>query len=141
MASYRILSFDCGGIRGLLSLILLERLEKALPGWLDKADLLAGTSTGGIIALGLAHGVTVAELRRLYEDCGKLVFDYSWWDDLCDLGKTRGADYLPTLGSSGAASKTKKLADSRKSRRSVFAKADGQRETEGPQQARSHSGL
>ena len=93
MAKYRILSFDGGGIRGLLSLILLQRLEKELPDWLDKADLLAGTSTGGIIALALAHGVTVAELRRLYEERGKLVFDDSWWDDLCDLGKTRGADY------------------------------------------------
>ena len=90
---YRILSFDGGGIRGLLSLILLERLEKEVPGWLDKAELLAGTSTGGIIALGLAHGVTAAGMRRLYEERGKLVFDDSWWDDLCDLGKTRGADY------------------------------------------------
>ena len=93
MPTYRILSFDGGGIRGLLSLILLQRLENELPGWLDKTDLLAGTSTGGIIALGLAHGMTVAELRRLYEERGKLVFDDSWWDDLCDLGKTRGADY------------------------------------------------
>lgn len=71
----------------------------------------------------------MAELRRLYEERGKLVFDDSWWDNLCDLGKTRGADYPPTLGSSGAASKTKKLADSRKSRRSCFAEADGQYET------------
>ena len=54
----------------MLSLILLQRLEERLPGCLDKADLLAGTSTGGIIALGLVHGVTVAELRRLYEERG-----------------------------------------------------------------------
>jgi hypothetical protein len=50
MSRYRILSFDGGGIRGLLSLILLERLERAVPGWIDRADLLAGTSTGGVVA-------------------------------------------------------------------------------------------
>jgi patatin-like phospholipase/acyl hydrolase len=93
MTTYRILSIDGGGIRGLLSLILLQRLEKGFPRWLDKTDLLAGTSTGGIVALGLAHGATVTELRRLYEERGKRIFDDSWWDDLCDLGKTRGADY------------------------------------------------
>jgi patatin-like phospholipase/acyl hydrolase len=49
MLTYRILSFDGGGIRGLLSLVLLERLEKEVPRWLDKTDLLAGTSTGGRI--------------------------------------------------------------------------------------------
>ena len=48
MSKYRILSFDGGGIRGLLSLILLQRLERELPDWLSKAELLAGTSTGGI---------------------------------------------------------------------------------------------
>ena len=45
MPTYRILSLDGGGIRGLLSLILLQRIEDELPGWLDKVDLLAGTST------------------------------------------------------------------------------------------------
>ena len=60
MAKYRILSLDGGGIRGLLSLILLQRLglNSQLEGWLERADLLAGTSTGGLIALGLAHGVS-----------------------------------------------------------------------------------
>ena len=64
---YRILALDGGGIRGLLTAILLERLEKAVPGWLDRVDFLAGTSTGGILALGLAHGVSPSRLRELYE--------------------------------------------------------------------------
>jgi len=62
---YRILSLDGGGIRGLLSLVLLDRLQRECPGWLDKADLLAGTSTGGIIALSIAHGVPLADIRAL----------------------------------------------------------------------------
>lgn len=93
MPKYKILSLDGGGIRGLLTAILLERLEEAVPGWLDKADLLAGTSTGGIIALGLAHGLTPRELRGLYEKRGKKIFNDSWIDDLTDVGKVIGADY------------------------------------------------
>jgi patatin-like phospholipase/acyl hydrolase len=93
MTLFRILSLDGGGIRGLLTAIILERLETAVPGWLDRADLLAGTSTGGIIALGLAHGLAPADLRRLYEKKGRNIFDDTWWDDIVDIGKLAGADY------------------------------------------------
>ena len=58
MAKYRILSIDGGGVRGLLVTVLLQQLDGRLPGWRDQVDLLAGTSTGGIIALGLAKGLT-----------------------------------------------------------------------------------
>ena len=93
MTKYRILSLDGGGIRGLLSLVLLQRLEESVPGWLHDVDLLAGTSTGGIIALGLAHGLPLAELRKLYEEKGKAIFDDSWLDNLKDLGSVIGAQY------------------------------------------------
>ena len=93
MAKHRILSFDGGGIRGLVTCVLLERLEAAQPGWLAKADLLAGTSTGGIIALGLAKGLSPAELRALYETNGEDIFDDSWLDNLLDLGSVIGAEY------------------------------------------------
>jgi patatin-like phospholipase/acyl hydrolase len=86
MDNYRILSLDGGGIRGLLSAVILERLERLAPGWLDQVDLIAGTSTGGILALGLAHGVQPAELRKLYFEKGKKIFDDSWIDNLVDLG-------------------------------------------------------
>lgn len=56
---YRILSFDGGGIRGLVTLALLKRLEAKIPNLITGADLFAGTSTGGIIALGLAAGNSV----------------------------------------------------------------------------------
>lgn len=91
--TFCVLSLDGGGIRGLLSLVLLERLEKEIPGWLGKVDLLAGTSTGGIIALGLAHGVPLADIRALYEKKGREIFDDSWLDDLKDLGNLVGAQY------------------------------------------------
>lgn len=93
MPIYRILSLDGGGIRGLLTAILLERLETEVPGWLDKADLMTGTSTGGIIALGLAHGLKPKELRELYEKKGPAIFDDSWWDDVKDIGAVLGSDY------------------------------------------------
>ena len=93
MTRYRILSFDGGGIRGLLSLVLLERLEAEAPGWLRKVHIVAGTSTGGIIALGIAHGVPLADMRALYEQKGRDIFDDSWLDNLKDLGNLAGAQY------------------------------------------------
>ena len=93
MAAYKILSLDGGGIRGLMTAIILDRLNLTNPGWLDNVDLLAGTSTGGFIALGLAHGLKPTQLRDLYEKKGKKIFDDSWLDDLKDIGGLTGADY------------------------------------------------
>lgn len=93
MALYRILSLDGGGIRGVMTATLLERLEKAHPGFLSKVDLFAGTSTGGILALGLAAGLTPREIGQLYAESGTRVFADSVWDDIHDLGKLTGADY------------------------------------------------
>ncbi|HEX5222920.1 MAG TPA: CBASS cGAMP-activated phospholipase [Verrucomicrobiae bacterium] len=90
---YRILSFDGGGIRGLVTLAILKRLETQVNTLVQRADLLAGTSTGGIIALGLAAGKSVDELISLYRDNGKDIFDDSWWDDIRDIGGVTGADY------------------------------------------------
>jgi uncharacterized protein len=90
---YRILSFDGGGIRGLVMLAILKRLEAKVPNLIKSADLLAGTSTGGIIALGLAAGKSVDEMIALYANNGKAIFDDSWWDDIRDLGGIGGADY------------------------------------------------
>ncbi|MGH7207978.1 MAG: patatin-like phospholipase family protein, partial [Nitrospiraceae bacterium] len=52
---YRILSIDGGGIRGVFAAVLLDRLAVACPSFLEHVDLVAGTSTGAIIALGLAN--------------------------------------------------------------------------------------
>ncbi|HXF84440.1 MAG TPA: patatin-like phospholipase family protein [Anaerolineales bacterium] len=95
MAKFRILSLDGGGIRGVITAILLQRLnaEKTLNGWLDSVDLIAGTSTGGLIALALAHGVDVQQIRALYEQKGSDIFDDTWLDNLVDLGQIAGAQY------------------------------------------------
>ena len=90
---YRILTFDGGGIRGLVTLALLKRLEAQIPSLVREADLIAGTSTGGIIALGLAAGLSVNDLIALYRDKGEKIFDDTWWDDLRDIGGLAGADY------------------------------------------------
>ena len=93
MATYRILTFDSGGIKGLFSATLLGRVVENHPDLIKNTDLIAGTSTGGIIALGLAAGLTPQQLAELYRDRGPEIFDDSFWDDLIDLGKAVGADY------------------------------------------------
>jgi len=95
MATYNILSIDGGGIRGIVPTIVLQRLsaEDGLTGWLDSVDLIAGTSTGGLLALGLARGLDLQVIRNIYETKGEKVFDDSLMDDLLDLGKIAGADY------------------------------------------------
>ena len=95
MAKYRILSIDGGGIRGIVTTVIMQRLT-ATPGlenFLDTVDLIAGTSTGGLLALALARGQGLGEIRDLYVNDGPKIFDDSWLDDLLDLGKLRGADY------------------------------------------------
>jgi patatin-like phospholipase/acyl hydrolase len=92
---YRILSLDGGGIRGLITAILLARLdaEPGLSGWLERTDLMAGTSTGGLIALALARGLGLPGIRALYEDKADEIFDDSWLDNVKDLGSILGAQY------------------------------------------------
>jgi patatin-like phospholipase/acyl hydrolase len=95
MAKYRVVSIDGGGIRGLITTILLQRIVSTpgLEHLLASVDLIAGTSTGGLLALGIAHRLDLASIRDVYVEHGPEIFDDSWLDDLVDLGKLRGADY------------------------------------------------
>jgi uncharacterized protein len=93
MPPYRILSMDGGGIRGILTARILERIDAVLPGFLVKVDLYAGTSTGGLLALGLSYGRSPAQMVQLYLDCAKTVFADSLLDNLKDLGNLVGAEY------------------------------------------------
>ena len=97
MANFRILSCDGGGIRGVLSAVLLSRLSAAYPALLQDRPgaitMFAGTSTGGILALGLAAGLTPAQIRDLYVTDGKLIFDSSWSRDVVELGGISGSKY------------------------------------------------
>jgi patatin-like phospholipase/acyl hydrolase len=90
---YRILSLDGGGLRGVITAKLLERLETVHPGFLSQVDLFAGTSTGGVLALGLARGLSPTDMGKLYTEAAEKVFADSTWDDIRDLGKLTGADY------------------------------------------------
>lgn len=95
MAKYRVVPIDGGGIRGLVTTVILQRIiaTPGLENLLDTIDLIAGTSTGGLLALGIAHQLDLARIREVYIDKGPEIFDDSWLDDLNDLGKLRGADY------------------------------------------------
>lgn len=68
---YKILSLDGGGLYGALTAILIDRLcSKGQIGkgsFLDQVDLIAGTSVGGIIAIGLAAGMTPGQIVELFE--------------------------------------------------------------------------
>ena len=91
--AYRILSLDGGGIRGLITIIFMERLLERYPNWLEDVDLFAGISTGGILSLGLASGLTPAQLKQMYLKHGAEIFADSLWDDVKDLGRLAGAEY------------------------------------------------
>lgn len=70
----RLLALDGGGVRGLVSLGFLARIERILRQRYEKPalvlsdyfDLIGGTSTGSIIAALLALGFAIEEIRRLY---------------------------------------------------------------------------
>ena len=77
---FQILSLDGGGIRGLFSAAVLTALEVDLSIKIeDHFDLIAGTSTGGIIALGLASGLRPAEIMDFYIQHGPKIFDNAGW--------------------------------------------------------------
>ena len=74
---FRILSIDGGGIRGVFSSSFLACLEERYllgQSICDYFDLIAGTSTGGIIALGLANGLEAGHILDLYVDRGCEIF-------------------------------------------------------------------
>ncbi len=78
----KLLALDGGGIRGVLAIEILSKIEdmvrKKLGGdavLADYFDYVAGTSTGAVIAAGLSRGMSVVELRDLYHEHGKEMFD------------------------------------------------------------------
>jgi hypothetical protein len=80
---HRMLSLDGGGIRGLITLGILERIEKLVQEKTGRKleeyfDYIAGTSTGAIIAAGLSRGLTTADLIKFYTSSGKQMFDPAW---------------------------------------------------------------
>lgn len=90
---FKILTFDGGGIGGLFTSVVLDRIAAQFPTLLPSVDLIAGTSTGGIIALGLAANKSPSQLANLYRTHAAEIFDDSLWDNIRDFGNATGADH------------------------------------------------
>lgn len=74
----RVLAIDGGGLKGALPAALLADIEeRSGQRVVDQFDLIAGTSTGGIIALGLAMGLPAKEILEFYRARGPGIFRQS----------------------------------------------------------------
>lgn len=77
MKDFNILSIDGGGILGLYSASMLEQIQKEFCNGKplsEKFNLMAGTSTGGIIALALAIGSDASKIVEFYKNFGEKIF-------------------------------------------------------------------
>lgn len=99
----RILALDGGGVRGVFTIEILARMEELLRQdtgnkdlvLADHFDLIAGTSTGAIIATFLSWGESVDTIRQLYAQQAQRMFARApWWQrhhgkfsekNLCDM--------------------------------------------------------
>lgn len=119
----KLLSLDGGGIRGMLTVEVLDRMEEQLrralgrgPDFVlaDYFDYIGGTSTGAIIAAALSYGMSTSKLREFYlKEGGKMFDPAAFWkkikyryedDELANALKrefgaetTFGSDRLRTL--------------------------------------------
>jgi patatin-like phospholipase/acyl hydrolase len=76
----RVLAIDGGGVRGVLPASFLAAVEEQIESdVVDYFDLIVGTSTGGIIALGLGAGLSAAEIRDFYLKRGPRIFSGISW--------------------------------------------------------------
>jgi len=73
--------------------IILERLLAEHDTLLEEVDVFAGTSAGGILALGLAAGLKNDEASKFYQEDVEKVFCHSWLRDFETMGHTLAAHY------------------------------------------------
>ncbi len=72
---FQVLSLDGGGVRGIFEAALLASLEIDLGvSVVDCFDLVVGTSTGGILALGLGAGISPAQILDFYVEHQARIF-------------------------------------------------------------------
>lgn len=86
-----ILSIDGGGIRGIIPLACLARLEtiEGKP-CREIFDMVVGTSTGAVIAAGIALGLDARRLLGLYRELARQAFQrLPWWRILLNRGNHR----------------------------------------------------
>lgn len=73
--TFKILSIDGGGIKGLYPARILHQIEERYNIKIaDQFDMICGTSTGGLIALALSIGKPASEIVSFYENKGPLIF-------------------------------------------------------------------
>lgn len=90
----KLLAIDGGGIRGLIPALVLAEIERCLGHPIAQSvDLLAGTSTGGLLSLGLTrdngHGqplYSADRIAQLYVDRGGEIFSRSFWRGVSSIG-------------------------------------------------------
>ena len=83
----RVLALDGGGVRGVLSVAFIERIEKLIADknvqkplrLCDHFDLIGGTSTGAIIGTALALGLDIAKIKDFYFKLAARVFRRTWF--------------------------------------------------------------
>lgn len=81
LPTLRLLTFDGGGTRGVISLKIAEEIKRRL-GWeclSDGVEWFGGSSTGSIVATGLANGLPCDRIEKIYTEEGPLIFEKSWW--------------------------------------------------------------
>jgi len=82
--TYKILSIDGGGMRGICTVSTLEVLEKRFDcRTADCFDMLCGTSTGAIITAALCIGVKASEIVEFFQTEGPKIFPYISWPARC----------------------------------------------------------
>ncbi len=78
--TFRILSLDGGGTRGIYSAQILAKMEKSFDTQIkDCFNLIAGTSTGSIIAGAAAIGIPMKKIVQLFEAEGPRIFRKKWY--------------------------------------------------------------
>jgi uncharacterized protein len=100
----KILSIDGGGIRGIIPALLLAEIEKRTGRSIARLfDLIAGTSTGGILAIGLSVPknpsgplYTASQLVAMYERDAARIFSRSLFHKLAACGNLRRPKYSAT---------------------------------------------
>lgn len=76
----KILSISGGGIRGIIPATVVATIEGMLNAPASQLfDLVAGTSTGGIIACGLGAGLPASKMYQMYLQRGSEIFHRPWW--------------------------------------------------------------
>lgn len=76
----RVLAIDGGGIRGIYACHVLERIQEEFGFVFHRDfDLIAGTSTGSIIAAALAYDIPLTKVSELYREQGQLIFNPRRW--------------------------------------------------------------